>query len=168
MPVYGTLAETRKAQFQKQQLKHVHHFRGELGTRNSPLSLWLEGRDADENTEADAIFFPNDSIAQFQLNYVMVDSAGNPIDAESSIQLVEKNGSANVAINNDTGYPTIITQHSAGTGTEFADIASASSGEAIQLLASQDATSNTVYVHATLELLSFISTDLSYLKFQSN
>jgi len=167
MSIFDSLADARKEQFKQQDLKHVHNFRGKLTSRGTAQDLFLEGRDADENTEADAIFLPDQSIAQFQLNYVMIDGSGNPIDAESSIHLVEKTGSGNLAINNDSNYPNVIVEHSAGTATESADLSSTSGGDGLIISAQQDAAS-VVHVHATLELLAFISTDLHYLKFQSN
>jgi len=173
MGVYNKLSEYRKEQFKQQKLKHVHNFRGELGTRNTALELYLEGRDGDQDAEADGIFIPENSFIQFHLSYQMIRSGGAPVDAESSVHIVERSGPSGLAINNDVNYPAILVEHSAGTATERVDLKAKSSNndsnnDKIVLEANQDATSNTVFVHAQLEVLSLVATDLDYLYFQSN
>lgn len=168
MGVYDTLRSQRINQFKQQKLKHVHHFRGELGTRNTAQDLYLEGRDGDFNTEVDAIHLPDDSMALFQLNYVMLNSDGTEVDWASKIVTASKDGSNNISLNSDSNAPSVIAQSSAGTATERVDLKANSDNDGIILEANQDATGNTVFVHATLELLAYISTDLSYLYFQSN
>ena len=168
MGVYNTLASTRKEQFKQHKLDHTQEFFGVLGSRDSALTLYLEGRDGDVNNEADAIFFPDDSFALFQLSYVMLNSDGTEVDFETSIHTVSKDGSANISINSDTNVPSVIQESSSGTGTEAVTLTSVSNNEAIALSATQDATDNTVYVHAQLELLAFASKETDYLRFQSN
>ena len=168
MGVYDTLKSARTAQFHQHKLSHTHNFFGKLTTTGSgnSINLYLEGRDADENTEADAIFLPDDSLMIFQLSYVMLEEDGTLIDFQTSIHHAQKDGSANIAIDGDANAPNVIVQADGGTASDSVSPVANSDNDGIVLEA--ETGTATAYVHAQIEVLAFVSTNLDYLKFQSN